>query len=320
VLKTWFSNRNDGIIQIMIQKIILAVKGFCMGAADVVPGVSGGTMAFILGIYTQLIEAVRSFDTKWVQHVFKLEMKQALQRPHFGFLIPLVIGIFCALLFFTRVIPLHTLLHSHPELIYGLFFGLIVGSVIALLPEIGRFDIRAGFFLGIGILLGWLIVNLVPVDTPDAAWFIFLSGMLAISAMLLPGISGSFILLILHKYDTILGAIGRFNLMVLIPFGLGALTGLIVFSRVLSWLLAHYYRVMLQVIIGILIGTLWIIWPFQVRKYEEIHNKERLISSTPYWPDTWNETVLYALFMVLIGIALVLIIHAWGKQLDKQNG
>jgi putative membrane protein len=300
----------------MIQKIILAAKGFCMGAADVVPGVSGGTMAFILGIYTQLIEAIRSFDAVWLQHVLKLEFKPALQRPHFGFIIPLIIGIFCALLFFTRVIPLPTLLHTHPEPIYGLFFGLIVGSIIALLPEAERFDASAIFFVSVGTILGWLVVNLVPVKTPDAAWFIFISGMLAISAMLLPGISGSFILLILRKYDTILNGIGHFDFKVLIPFGLGALTGLIVFSRFLSWLLARYYRATLLVIIGVLIGTLWVIWPFQVRKYEVIHNKERLISSTPYWPDAWNETVMFALFMMLIGLGLVLILHAWTKKIN----
>ncbi len=299
---------------LMTQKMILAAKGFCMGAADVVPGVSGGTMAFILGIYEQFIAAIRSFDAVWLQHVFKLEVKPALQRPHFAFLIPLVIGIVCALLFFTRVVPLPTLLHTHPEPIYGLFFGLIVGSVIALLPEAKRFDASALFFVSIGTFFGWFIVNLVPTNTPDATWFIFISGMLSISAMLLPGISGSFILLILRKYDTILNGIGHFNLMVLIPFGLGALTGLVVFSRFIGWLLARFYRATLLVIIGVLIGTLWVIWPFQVRKYELIHNKERLISSTPYWPDALTQPVIYALLMMLLGLALVLIIYEWAKR------
>jgi putative membrane protein len=301
----------------MKQKIILGAKGFCMGAADVVPGVSGGTMAFILGIYAQLINAIRSFDVIWLQHIFKLEVKSAFQRPHFGFLIPLIIGIFCALIFFTRVIPLPILLHTHPEPIYGLFFGLIIGSVFTLLPETKRFDLTAVFFLSFGILLGWLIVNLVPVETPDATWFIFLSGMLSISAMLLPGISGSFILLILRKYDTILNAIGHFNFMTLIPFGLGVLTGLVVFSRFISWLLARFYRATVLIIIGILIGSLWIIWPFQVRKYVEVHGKEKLISSTPYLPDAWNETVLFAVIMMFIGLGLIWIIYALGNKKEE---
>ncbi|RKZ40603.1 MAG: DUF368 domain-containing protein [Gammaproteobacteria bacterium] len=301
----------------MTNKLILAAKGFCMGAADVVPGVSGGTMAFILGIYAKLLNAIRSFDVLWLQHIFKLEFKAVLQRPHFSFLIPLLIGILCAMLFFTRVIPLPVLLHTHPEPIYGLFFGLIVGSIIALLPEAKRLDMSAVFFISMGTVLGWLIVNLVPVNTPDSAWFIFLSGMLAISAMLLPGISGSFILLILRKYDTILNAIGHFQFTILIPFCLGVLTGLIVFSRVIGLLLARFYRATLLMIIGILIGSLWVIWPFQVREYVEAHGKERLISSTPYWPDTWNETVIYALFMMLIGLGLVLIIYAFAQRVKR---
>ncbi len=300
-------------------RIILAIKGFCMGAADVIPGVSGGTMAFILGIYAQLLAAINSFDLIWLKHVVKLEVKPAFQRPHFGFLIPLVIGIFAAILFFTRVIPLPVLLHTHPEPIYGFFFGLIIGTVIALLPETKRFDIVAGVFLTIGIIFGWLIVNLVPMETPDSSGFIFLSGILAISAMLLPGISGSFILLILRKYDTILNAIGHFNFAILIPFVLGALTGLIVFSRFIGWLLTRFYRATLLVIIGILIGSLWIIWPFQEREYIMVHNKERLLSSSPIWPDVLSNSVIFAGLMMLAGVMLVLVIYAIAKRVENKN-
>ncbi|MCK5717401.1 MAG: DUF368 domain-containing protein [Thiomargarita sp.] len=294
----------------MDNKFILGLKGFCMGAADVVPGVSGGTMAFILGIYKQFIEAIRSFDTIWLQHVFKFEIKAALHRPHFGFLIPLVIGIFCALIFFTRVIPLPSLLYTHPEPIYGLFFGLIIGSIIVLLLDMKQFNGATFLFISLGTAFGLFIVNLVPTNTPDAAWFIFLCGSLSISAMLLPGISGSFILLILRQYDTILNGIGHFNLSVLIPFGLGALTGLVVFSRFLGWLLARFYQTTLQIIIGVLLGTLWIIWPFQIRHYELIHNKQRLISSVPYWPETLSQPVTYAILMMVLGLSIVLIMSA----------
>lgn len=301
----------------MNDKIILVAKGFCMGAADVVPGVSGGTMAFILKIYRQLIDAIRSFDLIWLQYVVKLQIKPALERAHFAFVIPLAIGLFCALLFFTRVIPLPVLIHTHPEPIYGLFFGLIIGSIITLVSEIENFNFRAIFFITIGTVFGWLIVNLVPMDTPDTPIFLFLSGMIAITAMILPGISGSFILLILHKYDTILNAIGHFNFMILIPFGLGVLTGLIVFSRFLSWLLHKFYAATLQVIIGILIGSLWMIWPFQHRQYIEVHEKERLISSSPYLPEMWNDNLTYALLMMLFGFVIVFVMYLWGKRLHS---
>lgn len=297
-------------------KLILVAKGFCMGTADVIPGVSGGTMAFILGIYAQLLAAINSFDIIWLKYVFKLEFKPAFRHPHFGFLIPLFLGILAAVLFFTRVVPLPILLHTHPEPIYGLFFGLIVGTVIALWPQ--RFDVAAFFFLAFGVALGWLIVNLVPGETPNSGEFIFLSGVLAISAMLLPGISGSFILLILRKYDTILGAIGQFNFAILIPFALGALTGLIIFSRFIGWLLSRFYRATLLIITGILIGSLWIIWPFQEREYIMVHNKERLIGSSPIWPDTLSNSVIWAGLMMLAGMILVLVIYAVVKRVENK--
>ncbi len=289
-----------------------------MGAADVVPGVSGGTMAFILGIYARLITSIRSFDLLCLQQVCKFEFKSALQRPDFKFLIPLLIGILSAIVFFTRIIPLPTLLHTHPELIYGLFFGLIIGSIVVLLAEIKKFNWHKFLFLIIGATFGWFIVNLVPVNTPDHIGFIFLSGMLAISAMLLPGISGSFILLILRKYDIILNAIGHFQFSILIPFSLGAMMGLIVFSRFINWLLNRFYQATLLTIIGILIGSLWIIWPFQTREYINIHEKERLISSTPFFPSSWNETIIYSLLMGILGLGLVLAMFIWSKKNNKQ--
>jgi len=298
----------------MSNKLILLLKGFCMGAADVVPGVSGGTVAFILGIYQQLLTAIKSFDIIWLRHILKFEIKAALHYPHFNFLIPLVIGIGCALLFFTRVIPLPTLLHSDPELIYGLFFGLIVGSIVTLLPEIGKLDLRAISYILFGTLLGYLIVTLVPMDTPDGAWFIFISGALAISAMLLPGISGSFILLILRKYDVVFNAIGHLQFAILIPFGLGIIVGLVLFSRFLSWLLNDYHRATVSTIIGVLIGTLWLIWPFQFREYTLVHEKSKLIASTPYFPDSFTLPVMYALLMMIFGMIIVFVINILMKK------
>jgi len=301
----------------MIEKIILILKGFCMGAADVVPGVSGGTMAFILGIYERLLSAIKSFDHLWLKHVFKFEIKLALSRPHFGFLIPLFIGIASAFLFFTKVIPLPILLRTQPELIYGLFFGLIVGSIMILIKNTQIFDFKTLFFIGLGVALGGLIVNLVPTNTPDSLWFIFISGMLAICAMLLPGISGSFILLILHKYETILNAISQFNLAIIVTFSMGALTSLVLFSRFFSWLLKNYHHTTLSTIIGMLIGSLWVIWPFQNRLYEIVHSKEKLIHSTPYMPEIFNEHIMHVILMALLGLSIVLLLHKLSDYVHK---
>lgn len=285
-----------------------------MGAADVVPGVSGGTMAFILGIYTRLLEAIRSFDLRLLKLLLKGEFSAAIKHTDIVFLLSLFTGIVVAVAFFTRIVPIPLLIHTDPEIIYGLFFGLILASIYVLIKEIKNIKITAWLFLLIGIILALIIVNLVPRDTPNDSRFIFLAGALAICAMVLPGISGSFILLVLGKYAYVFNAIGYFNLTVILPFAAGAIVGLMMFSRVLVWLLHHYYKNTLSLIIGILIGSLWLIWPFQTRVYITVREKERLISSTPHWPELWTITHNYALAMAVIGIVLVWGIHAFANK------
>jgi len=286
-----------------------ALKGFCMGSADIIPGVSGGTMALILGIYERLLKAVRSFDRSWLESLFRLQISVALSRNDLLFLVPLGLGIVFAIVFFTRIIPLPTLIITHPEIIYGLFFGLILGSIIILMSEVEKYGLREVLVTAIGVLIGVTIVNLVPVETPTAAWFIFICGFIAISAMLLPGISGSFILLILGKYAYIINALGEFDLSVILTFAAGALAGIVVFSRTIVWLLNHYHQSTLLVIKGILIGSLWIVWPFQERIYETVREKTRLIGASPIWPDALNATVMASMALLVAGFVLVLVIH-----------
>lgn len=278
-----------------------------MGAADVVPGVSGGTMAFILGIYARLIYAIKSFDTHWLIAVAKLDFHTAFNRPHFAFLVPLGCGIVSAVLFFTHVIPIPKLLHSHAELIYGLFFGLIVGSIVILLREVGSLSLRdVSSILG-GVILGGIVVTAVPTQTPDTWWMILGSGAVAICAMILPGISGSFILLILGKYATVLDGLGRFDFSIILPFTVGAALGLIAFTQLLSWLLHKYERVMLLAISGFLIASLWVIWPFQERLYVMVRGKQRLLESIPISPP-WDSSTLPAMLFALAGFGLVIAI------------
>jgi putative membrane protein len=286
----------------------IVAKGFCMGAADVVPGVSGGTMAFILGIYTRFIDAIKSFDLVWAGACLRLDWRSVVGRPDFQFLLPLVVGIFSALLFFTHVVPLPSLLVSQPELVYGLFFGLISGSIVVLFA---RFDhLYAGDVvpLVIGLLAGAAIVTAVPADTPDSWWFIFVSGALAICAMVVPGISGSFVLLVLGKYAYVLDAIGHFRFSVIVPFAAGAALGLFAFTRVLSWILHHYERQSLVGISGILIASLWVIWPFQERVYTLVRGKSRLADSSPLLPQMSIDT-LYVVACAAIGFVIVIVLQ-----------
>ncbi len=258
----------------------LMLKGFLMGSADIVPGVSGGTMALIVGIYNRLIHAISSFDPTFLKLFFTFRWKQAFSRVHWKFIIILLAGIFCAVFFFTKVVPLQIYMFTDPEVVFGLFFGLIVGSIFILIKAMGNFSWRHAALVVAGILFGLWLVTRVPADTPESPLFIFLSGSVAISAMVLPGISGSYILLILRKYDFILSQLGRLGgvdtmsaLWVLAPFILGAIVGLMLFTRLLSWLLDHYYGPTLAVLIGFLIGSLYVIWPYQDRTYSEFVSK-----------------------------------------------
>lgn len=256
-----------------------------MGSADIVPGVSGGTMALILGIYSRLVHAIKSFDSRFVKKVLTLKWSDAVRLVHWKFLLPLLSGILGAVLFFTKVVPLQVYMFTDPELIYGLFFGLIVGSIVILVKVIDHFGWAHALFLAGGALIGFWVVTLVPTDTSESSLFVFLSGAIAICAMILPGISGSYILLILGKYDYILTQIGKMGtadtmegLLILIPFLLGAVFGLAVFSRLLSWLLDHHYARTLAVLIGFLIGSLYVIWPYQEREYVQIITKTEIVA------------------------------------------
>lgn len=254
----------------------LAIKGFFMGSADIVPGVSGGTMALILGIYERLLNAIKSADSIFLKNLFTFKWKTAFRRFHFFFLGVLFCGIFSAAVFFTKVVPLQIYMFTHPEIVYGLFFGLIVGSIYILIKTLNGFSLKELIFLVAGIGFGLWVINLVPTDTPEHPAFVFLTGMISISAMILPGISGSYLLLIMRKYDYVLGSISMIwgddpitGIMNMVPFTLGTLVGIALFSRFLSWLLGKFHSQTISVLIGFMIGSLFVIWPFQHREFVE---------------------------------------------------
>lgn len=269
----------------------LMLKGFLMGSADIVPGVSGGTMALITGIYDRLIFAIKSINLTAISHILRLRLRLLFEQIHWKFFLLLGLGMVLAIIFFTRVVPLQIYMFTHPEIVYGLFFGLILGSIVLLMREVNSNERNWTniFPLAAGTLFGFWVVNLVPGDTPEHFWFVFLTGSIAISAMILPGISGSYILLIFNKYDYILtqlSYLGTPNTLEgfinLIPFGLGMIVGIAAFSRLLSWLLKKYRTITITVLIGFLLGSLYVIWPFQERQYyETVTNIEILEATDP---------------------------------------
>lgn len=269
----------------------LILKGFLMGSADIVPGVSGGTMALITGIYDRLIFAIKSFDYKALTFALSFRIRDLLNHIHWKFFLFLGTGMVLAVFFFTRIVPLQVYMFTHPEWVYGIFFGLIVGSIFLLIAEIDPADRSWKNLLPLigGALFGLWVVNLVPADTPNTFGFVFLTGSIAISAMILPGISGSYLLLIFRKYDyilyqlSLLGTSETMNALInLAPFILGCLFGIILFSRALSWLLKNYHSITILLLIGFLIGSLWVIWPYQNREYvESVRSSETVMINDP---------------------------------------
>ena len=280
-MSTSKKDRSKELIDITRWKEIpyLIMKGFLMGSADIVPGVSGGTMALITGIYDRLIYAIKSFDYQALKFALSFRIRDLFNHIHWRFFLFLGMGMVLAIFFFTRIIPLQVYMFTHPEWVYGLFFGLIIGSIFLLLAEIDPSDRNWKNLIPMigGTLFGFWVVNLVPTDTPETFGFVFLTGSVAISAMVLPGISGSYLLLIFRKYDYILSQLSTLGtsetingLINLLPFILGCIFGIIIFSRVLSWLLERYYTLTILLLIGFLIGSLWVIWPYQNREYIEM--------------------------------------------------
>lgn len=289
-------NRKDPFIELFdltrLKEIpYLIMKGFLMGSADIVPGVSGGTMALITGIYDRLIFAIKSFDYKALKFALSFRIRDLFNHIHWKFFLFLGTGMVLAVFFFTRIVPLQVYMFTHPEWIYGLFFGLIVGSIFLLIAEIAPADRSWKNLLPLigGALFGLWVVNLVPADTPNSFGFVFLTGSIAISAMILPGISGSYLLLIFRKYDyilyqlSLLGTSETMSAVInLAPFILGCLFGIILFSRALSWLLKNYHSITILLLIGFLIGSLWVIWPYQEREYiETIRSTETVMIDDP---------------------------------------
>ena len=250
------------------KNIMVAVKGACMGAADVIPGVSGGTIAFIMGIYDEFVGSLASINAEALRLLFKGRFSAFWKHINGSFLLSLVIGIGISIIALAGLMQM--LLSDFPIQTWAFFFGLIVASSLFIIRGISGWKVREGLLLVFGILLGAVICTLSPTKTPDGLWFIFLSGALAICAMILPGISGSFILLILGKYEYVLGAVsglvagvdpGR-NLLTLGVFGIGAIIGILAFSRFLHWLLARWQKETMIVLAGFIIGSLVKIWPW----------------------------------------------------------
>lgn len=287
-------------------------RGIGMGIAEVIPGVSGGTIALITGILDRLIAALHSFNAEAVRNLLHLRFGQFFSLVHWRFLVMLFTGQVLGILLCTKVIKLPYLLREYPEPMLGLFFGLILASTVLLARDAGVPRWRGILSYSAGGLIGLIAVVGLGAETPEEPWFIFVCGAAAICAWILPGISGSFVLLLLHKYDYIWEAVtfgngvGFFHnvFTVIVPFGAGALVGLMLFSHFLAWILNHWRPLTMMAMTGMLFMSLWAIFPFQHATYKVVASgKEKLIRTSPYLPSVDMLGSMRGILAVLLAAA-----------------
>ena len=239
----------------------LIAKGFAMGTADLVPGVSGGTIAFITGIYEELINTIAGLGPSTVVDLFKEGLVSTWKKYNFNFLVALFVGIVCAVLTLSNAI--HFLQENHPEHLSSFFLGLVLASTPIIWRSVNSKSIINYLFVAGGILIATVLTNLPPAVETSSLLFIALSGAIAISAMLLPGISGSFILLVLGAYTPVIAALAGFDIVVICAFIVGIVVGLLAFSRLLKRILANYHDQTLSTLVGFMLGALHVLWPWK---------------------------------------------------------
>ncbi|MDX8340582.1 DUF368 domain-containing protein [Draconibacterium sp. IB214405] len=301
----------------------LVLKGMGMGAADVVPGVSGGTIAFITGIYEELINSIKSINLTAIKLLLSFKLAEFWKAINGTFLISVFIGIGISV--FSLAKGLEYLLHHYPILVWSFFFGLIVASAIYVARSIKRW--KADTIIGglAGIVIAYLITVITPAEANTSYWFIFLSGAIAICAMILPGISGSFILVLLGMYKFILSAVGDMNIAVILTFLVGAAVGIIAFSNVLSWLLKKYHNTTIAVLAGFMVGSLNKVWPWKevTQTIIDRHGELKPITERNILPGTYEQItgheawLLGAILLAVAGFALIFVVEGIGKKLKK---
>jgi putative membrane protein len=298
-------------LQSRTRYLILAIKGFLMGAANVVPGVSGGTMALILGIYEELIHAIRSFNLRFLRLFVMLKIKEAISSLAWPFLLPVAVGVLAATLSLAQL--LSWLLFTYPIMVWSFFFGLILSSVFSVGRVVKAWRISTFIAIGLGGVGAYFLFSVIPVATPEASWFLFLCGFLAICAMILPGISGAYILVLLGKYHFTLEAVNNRDIGTLFILTLGAAAGLLSFVRVLSWLLRRYHDLTMAVLMGLMLGSLRRIWPWKetVTTFIDSSGKEVPGLQINVVPPQVSAEVMLALLFLFLGFLVVVGLHYW---------
>ncbi len=317
-----------------LQYLVITAKGLAMGAADVVPGVSGGTIAFISGIYEELIETIHKLDFG----IFKIWKKEGFLKAwnayNLSFLLALFSGVFISIISLAKLIT--WLLAEYPVMVWSFFFGLVIASILYVGKQISRWRLSIVLALIIASVASYMITIADPVGSPDSLWFLFLAGFIAIIAMILPGISGAFILLLLGAYTGVIGIITQFGdgittmdgsllseaLGKLLIFAVGAIFGLKIFSNALNWMFKHHKDTTLAVLTGFMIGALNKIWPWkEVLQYRINHDGENIpFIERSILPQNFDgePQIILAIAFALVGFLTIFLLELFANK--KETG
>ncbi|NNE78535.1 MAG: DUF368 domain-containing protein [Pricia sp.] len=293
----------------LLQYSFVTLKGMAMGAADVVPGVSGGTIAFISGIYEELITSINNVDLALFKSWKENGFKAAWQKLNGNFLLALFVGIAISIVSLAKLVS--WLLENQPILIWSFFFGLVVASIVFVGKEVKKWNLGSITALIIGAVLAYYITTLPPSENIESLPFLFLSGALAICAMILPGISGAFILVLLGSYKTIIDAVHTVDLKIISVVGIGAIFGILSFAKLLKWMFTNYKNSTLALLTGFIVGSLNKIWPWKrVLETKTIGEKIVIIDEnvSPFAFEGDNQ-LIYALISAIVGISLIFILE-----------
>jgi putative membrane protein len=287
------------------------LKGLAMGAANVIPGVSGGTIAFITGIYERLIAALKNLDLKAILLFFTGKWRELARHIDLGFLFFIFLGVAISIVSLAKVMT--WAFTNHESLTLSFFFGLIIASILAVGKQIKSWDAGVVVALLIGTGIAAAIAFLPPAQPSEAFMYLMLCGAVAVCSMILPGLSGSYVLLLMGNYLLVLNAVSDFNLRILSAVAIGAIVGLVGFSHLLDFLFSKFKNTTIALLTGFVVGSLLIIWPWKATSYEIIGGKERAVGYAWLMPEL-DSTFFLAVAFALVGFFLVWVIDKIGAR------
>lgn len=304
---------------------ILFIKGMAMGAANVIPGVSGGTIALITGIYERLINAIKSFNLSALKLLIKFRCREFAQYTDLAFVLPVGLGLVAAVLSLAKLFAF--LFRHYPVFIWAYFFGLVLASVYFVGKTVKKWYWATYISFIIGTIIAIAVTILHPAVENDNPWYLFLNGIIAIISMILPGLSGSFVLILLGNYQLVaIDGINHLNPKVLLPFAAGAIMGLIAFSHILSWLFKNYRNQTIALLTGFILGSLSILWPWKKAVYllqnEQVvtkHGKPVVSYYEKIIPTHFDGNFWLAILLVILGIISIIWIEKVSDNEVSEN-